>query len=104
MRDLKFLLSREVIPTPKPCLDHQFLRKDPELQCKLTEYLDNELNAVVSEDMDELNDKINESVRNGLVVMCPKIEPVKKNEPWKDEQLQELVKELRNTTAPEDIK
>ena len=101
--DLKFQLSREVRPTPKPSMDLQSLRKDPEMQRKLTEYLDNELNAVVSNDMDELNEKITESVRNGLEEICPKIEPLKKKEPWEDEQLQELVKKL-NTTAPEDIR
>ena len=53
--------------------------------------------------MDELNEIITEIVRNGLEEICPKIEPVKKKEPWEDEQLQELVNEL-NTTATENIR
>ena len=36
--------------------------------------------------MDEPNDKITESVRNGLEEVCPKIEPVKKKEPWEEDR------------------
>ena len=48
-----------------------------------------------SNNLDELNEIITETVRNGLEEVCPKIEHIKKKEPWEDEQLQQLVKELR---------
>ena len=103
-RDLKFQLSRAVTPAPKPSLDLQSLRKDAELQNKLTENLDNALDQIDCEDMDELNEIITDSVKKGLEEVCPKIEHLEKKEPLEDEQLQQMVKELRKKTSFNDAR
>ena len=98
-RDLKIQLSRSKPPIPKPTLDLQSLRRDPELQQKLTDYLDNALDNVDDQDMNELNEIITSNVRKGFEEVCPKLDQLKKKEPWEDEILQQKIKELRKMSS-----
>ena len=44
------------------------------------------------------------AVRENVDEVCPKIQNTKKKEPWEDEQLQEMTKELRRTNDGEEIR
>lgn len=63
----------------------------------MTDYLENALENVDVQDMNTLNEMIASSVRQGREV-CPKLDQLKKKEPWEDEILQQKVKELRKKT------
>ena len=55
-------------------------------------------------DMDEVNEIITDTVREGLEEVCPKIEHVKKKEPWEKEKLKNLVKGLKTTKDPAEVR
>ena len=75
-RELKFKLNRAVTSAaPKLSLDLPSLRKDPKLQKNLSDYLDVALSGVNCKDMDELDEIITDSRREGLEqLLCPKKE------------------------------
>ena len=60
--------------------------------------VENELSTINEEDVDMLNEQIVKVVRGGMDSVCPKIDPVKKKEPWEDDTLKELLKELHNSS------
>ena len=102
-RELKIQLNRKKTTAPKPQLDLESLRRDTKLQEELTCYLDNKLKEVESNDLDELNEMITDAVKDGLEEICPKIDHIHKKEPWEDEALQQLMKELR-TVHPTEVR
>ena len=51
--------------------------------------------------MDELNDAIVSSVKEGMESVCPTIEPRKKKEPWEDARLLEMMKDVKSCETHE---
>ena len=76
--------------------DFTALRKNPELQQELSDKLELELqNIDLEEDIDQLNERISFAVSIGADQTCPKINPVKKKEPWEDETLNNMLIEAK---------
>ena len=76
--------------------DFTALRKSPELQQELSDKLELELqNFGLEQNIDELNEKISFAVSIGADQTCPKINPVKKKEPWEDETLHNMLNEAK---------
>ena len=46
--------------------------------------------------MNMLSEQIVEVVRKSVDSVCPKIDPIRKKEPWEDDTLKKLTNELRN--------
>ena len=57
-RDHKIQPSRDKPSVPKPVTDLQSLRKDPEMQQKLTDYLYTALDNTEDQDMNGINETI----------------------------------------------
>ena len=95
-RELRHHLSRAATPEVKPTTDFQALRGNPDIRKKLTEKLDTELEKLASNEIDKLNDRITTTVRECVDEVCPKIDPIKKKEPWEDDILQQQMKKLRS--------
>ena len=76
--------------------DFNALKNSPELQQELSDRLETELSNIGSEeDIDSLNEKISFAVNIGVDQICPKINPIKKKEPWEDETLPDMMKEAK---------
>ena len=93
-------------PDAKVKSNFQALRKDKQLQDKLTVELDNALGNTNTEDtnVDELNEKITSNVRECVESVWPKINPIKKKEPWEDEELKDKIRELHRCKKTEDVR
>ena len=70
----------------------------------LTDKLDEALHDTNSDNIDELNEKITTTVRDCVEAVCPKLNPLKKLEPWADEDLQKMIKDLRVYSNHEDLR
>lgn len=104
-RELRHHLSRATIREAKPTTDFRALRDSPDIRQRLTEKLDSEFEGLVINDIDELNDRITTTtVRECVDDVCPKIDPIKKKEPWEDAVLQQQMKELRSCTKHDEMR
>ena len=54
-------------------------------------------------EVNEQNQKIT-GVRESIIAVCPANNPEKKKEPWEDEELHQLIKELRKCSKHEDLR
>ena len=88
----------------KPTADVKALGRDETIRNKFTASLDAALQNITTEDIDELNDVIVLSVKDGIESVCPKLEPSKKKEPWEDEELQEMMKSVKSCETHEDAR
>ena len=100
--DLKIQLNKSRSCGAKPIVNVQALQKDADLRQKFTESLDAALESVPTNDLNKLNEMITTTVRECMNNVCPKINPVKKKEPWEDAQLLDMVKELRACSTHEE--
>ena len=80
-------------PTPKT--KFQILHHCEDTRRLLTEKLDETLNDTNLDNIDELNEHITTTVRACVEAVCPKMNPTKKLEPWVDEDLQKMIRDLR---------
>ena len=103
-RQLRHHLNRSTTRETKPTTDYRALRDNQCIRQKLTEKLDNKFEGLVINDIDELNDKITTIVRECVDDVCPKIDPIKKKEPWEDATLQQQMKELHNCTKHDEMR
>ena len=97
-RELRFQLSRSTaMREAEPIPDYRALRDIHEIRQNLTDRLESEL-AVHDindiNDVNELNEMISSTVKSCAEEVCPKINPLKKKEPWDDDLLQNQMKEL----------
>ena len=81
--------------TITPKTEYRAVRDCSDTRERLTEKLDSELNDIELSDIDELNEKIVSTVRQCVDAVCPTIDHVKKKQPWEDDKLQLMIKELR---------
>ena len=88
-------------PNVKPVTDVQALCRDETIRKRFTETLDAALQNITTEDIDELNDVIVLSVKEGMETVCPTLEPRKKKEPWEDVQLLEMMKDVKTCETHE---
>ena len=94
---LQHRLSRQNMKQPTPKTDLTSLKGDETVQRHLTSKLDDLLADHSSlSDVNELNDLIVCTVRQSVEEVCPKVEEVKKKEPWEDNTLKEQIKNLRS--------
>ena len=94
----KYLLRKQLGASPrdpKPKTNFQVLHHCEDTRRMLTQKLDEELVDTNINDIDVLNEKITTSVRDCVEAVCPKLNPLKKLEPWADSELQTMIKELR---------
>ena len=103
-RQLRHHLNRSTTRETKPTTDYRALHDNQCIRQKLTEKLDNKFEGLVINDIDELNDKITTIVRECVDDVCPKIDPIKKKEPWEDATLQQQMKELHNCTKHDEMR
>ena len=61
----------------------------------LTDKLDEELININTDNINELNEAITNTVRDCIETVCPQLNPIKKVEPWADSDLQAMIKDLR---------
>ena len=61
----------------------------------MTIKLEETLTCLNQTDVDSLNDEIVDAVRRSAEEVCPPIEEMKKKEPWEDEELIQLVREMK---------
>ena len=66
--------------------------------------LDTELSQLNSDTVDDLNEQIVESVRKCVEEVCPKLDPVKKREPWDDPELDQQIRDLQKISKHEDVR
>ena len=92
-QQLTFQQSRSNKNGPKPTTDYSILRDNADMRQKLTDELERELESIETDDVNELNEKITSTVKLCADKVCPKINQVKKKEPWDDET---LLNEMRN--------
>ena len=95
-RQLRHHLNRSTTRETKPTTDYRALRDNQCIRQKLTEKLDNKFEGLVINDIGEFNDETTTIVRECVDNVCPKIDPIKKKEPWEDATLQQQMKELHN--------
>ena len=57
-----------------------------------------------SDTVDDLNEQIVESVRKCVDEVRPKLDPVKKREPWDDPELDQQIRDLRKISKHEDVR
>ena len=98
-RDLKHQLSRSKASVSKPIVDYRALRDDPHIRQQLTMKVENELSTINKDDIDRLNEQIVEVVKESVDSVCPTIDSIKKKEPWEDDTLKELTKELHKCSS-----
>ena len=103
-KHLKKYLSRRPNFEEAAVTDFVALRKDPEMQRLLTEKIDAGLEDLLPNDVNELNDKIVEVVKESVQEVCPKMENSRKKEPWEDQALQEMTKDLRRTNDGKEVR
>ena len=70
----------------------------------MTTDLDARLEVLDIRDVNELNDAITTTVRECVEEVCPKLDKIKKKEPWEDAILQKRIKELRSCTQHDEIR
>ena len=102
--ELRHQLSRTAPREDKPTTDIRALRDNPELRNKLTTDLDARLEVLDIRDVNELNDAITTTVRECVEEVCPKLDKIKKKEPWEDAILLKRIKELRSCTQHDEIR
>ena len=94
-RNLKFYLSRSAVCRDEPTRsDYKALQRDTNLQNQLSSYLETRLGSP-SEELEDLNEDIVSAVRQGMEEVCPKIIPRRKEEPWKNVELEVMMKKLQ---------
>ena len=97
-RKLLQQLCRRKSHDPKPRADLGALRDRKDIQNKLTEELDKEFETIderIVNNINELNDMITTTVKKCVERVCPKIDPVRKRQPWEDETLNQQMKDLK---------
>ena len=103
-RSLKYHLSRTTVCRDEVCrIDFKALEKDLCIQNNLTEFLEARLESPAL-DLDELNEEIVSAVRQGMEEVCPKIAPRRKKQPWKNAELENMVKKLSCTKNHRDMR
>ena len=103
-RNLKYYLSRITVPHEEACRsDFKALQRDTNLQNDLSSFLENRLGSLTS-DLDDLNEDIVSAVRQGMDEVCPKIAPRRKDQPWKDAELEGMLKDLQKLNKVEDVR
>ncbi|XP_033116857.1 uncharacterized protein LOC117116864 [Anneissia japonica] len=75
--------------------DYSALVYDPEVRSKLTEQLDMAFDQMIPDDVNKLNEIVVTKVRECADEVCPKLEAVKRKEPWDDEELKKLIDDQR---------
>ena len=93
-KQLKIQLSRTEVREPKPKINFLALKDNESLQENLTEKLNAELNDFENMCIDDLNECIVTTVQSCVKEVCPNLNPRKKNEPWEDKELNELISRL----------
>jgi len=67
------------------------------LQRELSARIDAHLGVVLSDNVDDLNNLIASAVRESTAEVCPKIRDIRKKEPWEDDELHEMTRDLGTT-------
>lgn len=96
-RHLQYHLSRRPKKPDVVTTDFVSLRKNDDLQRKLTERIDRSLEAPFAADVNELNDRIVNVMKESVTEVCPKLSTTRKKEPWENEELNEMMKDLKKT-------
>ena len=103
-KDLKAEL-RQGIPYQQPVRrNFNVLRDEEEKRRELTIKLEETLTCLNQTDVDSLNDEIVDAVRRSAEEVCPPIEEMKKKEPWEDEELIQLVREMKKCKDSKGVK
>ena len=97
-------LNTWTVREPKPITNVQALRDNRDLRDTLTARLDDDLVNLECLDINDLNEKIATSVRSSTEDVCPKVDQVKKKEPWDDAELIQKLKDLRKKSRHEDVR
>ena len=103
-RNLKHHLSRTAVCREEACRsDFKALQRNTNLQTDLSSFLETRLGSLTS-DVDDLNEDIVSAVRQGMDEVCPKIAPRRKKEPWKNAELERMVKDLQKQKKEKDVR
>ena len=103
-RDLRIRVSRTSSNNATPKTDFGMLRNDVDIRQQLTDKLEHELEALECDDVDELNNRITETLKSSADDVCPKTVAVKKKEPWDDAVILEQMRELRKCSSTSAIR
>ena len=103
-KHLQYELSRRPSREDTERVDFSTLCYDQDLQKELSAKIDSHLGVLYPNDVDELNDLIATAVKESAEEVCPKIRTAKKKEPWEDETLQEMMRDLGSTTDGKQIR
>ena len=93
-KHLQYELSRRPSRDDIERVDFSTLCYDKDLQKELSAKIDSHLGVIYPNDVDELNNLIANTVKESAEEVCPKIRTAKKKEPWEDEVLQEMTRDL----------
>ena len=96
--ELRHQLSRLRTHEPKQLMKFEELRDNPIMRERLTEMLDRAFEGINIDDIDVLNEKITTTVKECVEEVCPKVDQIKKKEPWVDVTLQQELRELKSCT------
>ena len=103
-RNLKHHLSRTAVCREEACRsDFKALQRNTNLQTDLSSFLETRLGSLTS-DVDDLNEDIVSAVRQSMDEVCPKIAPRRKKEPWKNAELERMVKDLQKQKKEKDVR
>ena len=103
-RKLRICANRSSSNNAKPKTDFGVLRDNLDIRQQLTDKLEHELEALDIDDVNDLNEKITETVKSCADDVCPKTTPVKKKEPWDDMVILEQMRELRKCKNTSEIR
>ena len=96
--ELRHQLSRLRTHEPKQLTKFEELRDNLITRERLTEMLDRAFEGINIDDIDVLNEKITTTVKECVEEVCPKVDQIKKKEPWEDVTLQQELRELKSCT------
>ena len=103
-KSLRQKLNTWTVREARPITNIQALRDNRDLRDTLSARLDEELINLECLDLNDLNEKIATSVRLSVDEICPKVDQVKKKEPWDDAELIQKLKDLRKKSKHEDVR
>ena len=104
-RNLKYHLSRTTVCREETCRsDFKALQRDTNLQNELSSFLEIRLGSLSASNMEDLNEDIVSAVRQGMEDVCPKLASRRKEQPWKNAELESMVKDLQKQKNNDDLR